>query len=82
MRILYLLFTMFCFVRANTLLPPSDFLGYKLGDKFTPHHLVVDYLFHVSQNEPNVKILFLLTGGSTTSGKFDGLDIEFQIFGM
>ena len=57
MRILYLLFTMFCFVRANTLLPPSDFLGYKLGDKFTPHHLVVDYLFHVSQNEPNVKII-------------------------
>ena len=57
MRILYLLFTMVCFVRANTLLPPSDFLGYKLGDKFTPHHLVVDYLFHVSQNEPNVKII-------------------------
>ena len=57
MRILYLLFTMVCFVRANTLLPPSDFLGYKLGDKFTPHHLVVDYLFHVSQNEPNVKIV-------------------------
>ena len=57
MRFLYLLFIMVCFVSANTLLPPSDFLGYKLGDKFTPHHLVVDYLFHVLQNEPNVEII-------------------------
>ncbi|GIS47929.1 MAG: hypothetical protein Ct9H90mP20_5990 [Candidatus Neomarinimicrobiota bacterium] len=32
-------------------------MGFKNGDKFTPHHLVVDYLFHVSQNEPNVKII-------------------------
>ena len=53
-------FMSFCYVgllSANTLLSPSDFLGYKLGDQFTPHHRVIDYLNHVSINESNVKIV-------------------------
>ena len=28
---------------------PDEFLGYKLGDKFTRHHLVVDYYKHLAE---------------------------------
>ncbi len=35
---------------------PAEFLGYELGDRFTPHHRVVDYVSHVAQASPNVTI--------------------------
>ena len=35
---------------------PSIFLGYELGDRFTPHHRVVDYVRHVADNAPGVVV--------------------------
>lgn len=32
---------------------PSDFLGYELGSRFTPHHRIVAYYEHVAQQNPN-----------------------------
>ena len=33
---------------------PADFLGYELGERFTPHHRVTDYVRHVADNAANV----------------------------
>ncbi len=33
---------------------PEDFLGYALGEAFTPHHRVVDYFEHVAAENPQV----------------------------
>ncbi len=33
---------------------PADFLGYELGDRFTPHHRVVAYFHHVAENNSNM----------------------------
>ncbi len=40
----------------DRLLSPAEFLGYALGDRFTPHHRVVDYVEHVAAHSPNVRI--------------------------
>ena len=46
----------FTFVaNAQKLLSPDEFLGYKLGDRFTPHYRMVDYFTHVSETMPNVE---------------------------
>ncbi|WP_418884512.1 hypothetical protein [Cognataquiflexum nitidum] len=37
---------------------PEDFLGYKLGDRFTPHHRVVAYFEHLASTLPNVKLVY------------------------
>lgn len=34
---------------------PSEFLGYELGSQWTPHHKVMDYFWHVSEQSPLVK---------------------------
>ena len=31
---------------------PEQFLGYKIGERFTPHHKIVDYYRHVAQAVP------------------------------
>lgn len=36
---------------------PEQFLGYKPGGRFTPHHRMVDYFEHVAANNPNVKLI-------------------------
>ncbi|MCE7055449.1 M14 family metallopeptidase [Algoriphagus sp. AGSA1] len=36
---------------------PEQFLGYKPGDRFTPHHRMVDYFEHIAANNPNVKLI-------------------------
>ncbi|SFU08869.1 Zinc carboxypeptidase [Algoriphagus locisalis] len=36
---------------------PEQFLGYKPGDRFTPHHRMVDYFEHMAANNPNVKLV-------------------------
>lgn len=36
---------------------PEQFLGYKPGDRFTPHHRMVDYFEHVAENNPNIKLI-------------------------
>ena len=35
---------------SQTLLSPSDFLGYELGSEFTRHHQVVDYYKYLAEN--------------------------------
>lgn len=46
--------------------PPSSFLGYELGEQFTPHHRVVDYLEHVADHSPAVD---LRRYGTTSEGR-------------
>ncbi len=41
-------------IGQSRLQSPEAFLGYKLGDRFTPHHRVVDYLMHVADFSPNI----------------------------
>ena len=36
---------------------PDSFLGYKLGERYTPHHNVVRYFQHVSANAGNMTVL-------------------------
>ena len=38
---------------AKTLLSPSEFLGYDLGERFTPHHRVVAYFEHAAKAAPS-----------------------------
>lgn len=39
-----------------TLQSPAAFLGYDLGEQFTPHHRVVDYVQHVAAASPRVTV--------------------------
>jgi hypothetical protein len=39
---------------ADALQSPATFLGYELGEQFTPHHRVVDYVRHVATHSPRV----------------------------
>lgn len=41
---------------------PEEFLGYKIGERFTRHHAVVDYYQHLAESNPNMK---LITYGET-----------------
>ena len=36
---------------------PEQFLGYKPGDRFTPHHRMIDYFEHVASQNPNIKLI-------------------------
>ncbi len=40
----------------DRLLSPADFLGYRLGERFTPHHRVVAYVEHVAAHAPTVEL--------------------------
>ncbi|RYG24007.1 MAG: zinc carboxypeptidase, partial [Chitinophagaceae bacterium] len=46
---------------------PSEFLGYKLGDHFTPHYRVVAYFEHAASMQPSRMKLF--SYGKTYEGK-------------
>jgi hypothetical protein len=60
---------------------PADFLGYRLGERFTPHHRVVDYVEAVAEASPRVT---LVPYGETPEGRpllalvvaAEGTDIE------
>ena len=39
------------------LLHPDEFLPHKLGEHFTPHHMLVDYFEHVAEHSPLVKLV-------------------------
>lgn len=54
---LALLFSGFCFSQS-TLKSPDEFLPYRLGDRFTPHHLLTDYFEYVADTRPDqVKLI-------------------------
>lgn len=41
---------------AQKIQSPSEFLGYKLGERFTPHHRVVDYYRYLATASDNIKL--------------------------
>jgi len=41
---------------GDGLLTPEAFLGYALGERFTPHHRVVAYVEHVAAHAPTVRL--------------------------
>ncbi|WP_291400543.1 M14 family metallopeptidase [Daejeonella sp.] len=63
--ILLFLSTVFNVV-AQKIQSPSEFLGYKLGDQFTPHHRVVDYYKYLSTVSKHIK---LQDYGKTNEGR-------------
>lgn len=51
------LFVFFSFVIANgQLKSPNEFLPHKIGEAFTPHYMLVDYMYHVAENNSNITI--------------------------
>ena len=46
--------TSIALLAQSEVLSPDEFLPYKHGTKFTPHHLLVDYYQHVAANSSNV----------------------------
>ncbi|WPU94469.1 M14 metallopeptidase family protein [Mucilaginibacter sabulilitoris] len=66
-----LLFVLITFISlssaiAQKIQSPDEFLGYKLGDQFTPHYRIVDYFKYVAQVSKNVK---LQQFGTTNEGR-------------
>jgi hypothetical protein len=53
-------------IYAQKVLSPQEFLGYKLGEQFTPHHRIVDYFKYVAGASKNVK---LQQFGTTNEGR-------------
>lgn len=53
---LLLLVVSFLTVHAQKIQTPSEFLGYKLGDKFTPHYRVVDYYRYLASVSKNIRL--------------------------
>ncbi|MHB1178991.1 MAG: M14 family zinc carboxypeptidase [Daejeonella sp.] len=43
-------------VQAQKIQSPSEFLGYKLGEKFTPHYRVIDYYKYLASASKNIRI--------------------------
>jgi len=64
--IVFLLITGIFSVQAQKIQSPSEFLGYKLGDQFTPHHRVVEYYKYLASVSKNVQ---LLEYGKTNEGR-------------
>jgi hypothetical protein len=56
----------FCTAFAQGVQSPEKFLGYKLGEQFTPHYKIVEYFKYVAGISKNVK---LVQYGSTNEGK-------------
>lgn len=52
----FLLVISFLTVQAQKIQTPSEFLGYKLGDKFTPHYRVVDYYRYLASVSKNIQL--------------------------
>jgi len=36
---------------------PDEFLPHNIGEQFTPHYMLVDYMQHVADNSPNVRLV-------------------------
>lgn len=51
-----LLFSLFALPLLAQPTAPSEFLGYELGTRFTPHHRIVDYFDHLAAESGKVSI--------------------------
>ena len=53
-----LLILLFCcftkLVFSQNLKSPNEFLTHKIGEEFTPHHMLVDYFKHVAENSDQI----------------------------
>ncbi|MEJ7694925.1 M14 metallopeptidase family protein [Daejeonella sp.] len=56
LSVLFLIFTGCLTVHAQKIQSPSEFLGYKLGERFTAHHRVVDYYKYLATASKNIKL--------------------------
>lgn len=56
----------FCAAFSQNIQSPEKFLGYKLGDQFTPHYKIIEYFQYIAQASKNVK---LVQYGSTNEGR-------------
>ncbi len=67
-KLILFLSILFCYsnLKAQKIQSPAEFLGYKLGDQFTPHHRIVEYFKYIAQTSKNVK---LTQYGSTSEGR-------------
>jgi hypothetical protein len=63
---LFLSVCLFISAQAQKIQSPAEFLGYKLGDQFTPHYRIIDYFKYIAQSSKNVK---LQQYGSTNEGR-------------
>lgn len=64
--LLLLLISGFFNAQAQKIQSPSEFLGYKLGEQFTPHHRVVDYYKYLASVSKNLQ---LQEYGKTNEGR-------------
>lgn len=53
---IYLLLSRSLTLQAQKIQSPSEFLGYKLGERFTPHHRVVEYYKYLATASTNIKL--------------------------
>ncbi|HEY1024662.1 MAG TPA: M14 family zinc carboxypeptidase, partial [Sphingobacteriaceae bacterium] len=53
---LFLMTGLFLASYAQKIQSPSEFLGYRLGTQFTPHHRVVEYFRHIAGASKNVRL--------------------------
>ena len=55
-----LLIILFCcsiqLVFSQNLKSPDEFLTHKIGEEFTPHHMLVDYFKYVAENSEQVTL--------------------------
>ncbi|MDB4901198.1 MAG: zinc carboxypeptidase [Mucilaginibacter sp.] len=63
---LFLLLGYFFAAFSQEISSPQIFLGYKLGDRFTPHYRVVEYFRYIAQASKNVKLVHY---GVTNEGR-------------
>jgi hypothetical protein len=67
-KLLFILLSVFgcASVFAQQIQSPAEFLGYKLGERFTPHYRVADYFRYVAKTAGNVH---LQEFGTTNEGR-------------
>jgi hypothetical protein len=63
---LFIFLSFVCVAFSQEIRSPEGFLGYKLGDQFTPHYRIVEYFKYIAQASKNVK---LVQYGSTNEGR-------------
>ncbi|MES2875770.1 MAG: M14 metallopeptidase family protein, partial [Bacteroidota bacterium] len=56
LTILFLICTECLTLKAQKIQTPAEFLGYQLGEQFTPHYRVVDYYRYLAKTSNNIKL--------------------------
>jgi hypothetical protein len=64
--VLFIFLSFVCTAFSQEIQSPEQFLGYKLGEQFTPHYKIVDYFKYIAQASKNVR---LQQYGTTNEGR-------------